>query len=106
MMTRILLSTTLLFSCSAFATMPFNNSGDQIQAIFVSPLVWKKIGGEVKSIRFISHKYNTSKYELSTTEYVNGKFVSCVFTADVTNTGDEIVPKWTVTGTDFSLCQN
>jgi len=104
-MKRPLFFIMFLLSSHALAAMPFTISGDKIQTIFNTPVIWKNIGGNVESIRFIQHKNKTSRYEFSTTEFSGNRPVNCIFTADVTATGDELSPTWIVTGTDFSRCQ-
>jgi hypothetical protein len=97
------------------SAVPFTISGSKIQAIFADAKVWRKLGGAVELIVFKGHdSKGASTFQITTTEanaikdslgrttgYVKQP---CLITVDVSNTGDEMVPKWTVSRVDDSTC--
>lgn len=114
-MKSILFILLLLPTAFASAASPFTWSGAAIETIFSSPIIWKKIHGEIESIVFKGHGEKTSKYELTTTERIaiidkNGITTGytpllCKFTVTVSFVGDALAPTLEVTDVDFSLCQ-
>lgn len=111
-MKSVFLMLSILFSVSAQAAMPFTISGDKINAIFRSEMLWPKIGGAVETIVFKGHTERTSKFAVTTTEYVKEnesgatrfKPVPCLLLVSVTAIGDSLAPEWKVTDVDFTGC--
>jgi hypothetical protein len=93
----------------------FGHTGMEIQTIFQSPLVWRKIFGGVKKIALISRENKKATYRISTTEGIAKKNsdgitigwdqVACESVITVENVAHEtMVPKLEVTNVNFSKC--
>lgn len=113
-MKSLLLVMAVFFGVSAHAASPFVWSGNVIQAIFKSPLIWKKVAGNVELIKFEKYAGKVSKFSVSTTENVpvidaSGRTtgyrqVPCTLGVEVSWLGDEFAPKLEVTKVDFAAC--
>lgn len=100
---------------SSGGSSPFGYTGTEIETIFQSPSVWRKIFGGVEKIILLSRESKKATYQISTTEVVakkdnNGATigwvqVACESVVTVENiSSDVMVPKLEVTNVNFSKC--
>jgi hypothetical protein len=100
---------------SSGGSSPFTYSGEILQTVFSSPLVWRKVFGSVEQLTRLSQSQTSAVYQLSTTEPVpvknaNGATirwdqVPCTTVITVTNVATApMMSKLEVTDVDFSKC--